>query len=298
MTAQERLTQLRVGIFVAIGLLAIGLMVVYFGRFGESFHGYYRIRVEYSNASGIYKGASVLLAGAKVGSVEHNPVILPNMDGVYVTLKIYNQVSIPSAAQFTIGSSGLLGDRFVQIVLGKDAKASPALQPDSVVKGKGESGFGEVSEQAGVLLADIQEAVGNINKVVQKLNNDVFKEATIANLNTTISNLKETSSSFVETSKKVDGVVNKVDGLVNKAEGAIETGQETFASAKHAADEFKKTAVDIRSVVLQAKQGRGALGVLLSDREMADNLKALVANLRRHGILWYKDRSQTKAPSR
>jgi phospholipid/cholesterol/gamma-HCH transport system substrate-binding protein len=291
MTAQERLTQLRVGIFVAIGLLAIGLMVVYFGRFGESFHGFYRLRVEYPNASGIYKGASVLLAGAKIGSVEHNPVILPNMDGVYVTLKIYNNVSIPSTAQFTIGSSGLLGDRFVQIVLGKDAKSAPPLQADAIVKGKGEAGFDIMTEQAGVLLSSIQEAVGNINKVAQKLNNDVFKEATIENLNTTISNLKETSVSLVEASKKVNGVVKK-------AEGAIETGQETFTSAKSAADELKKTILDIRSVVQQTRRGGGPLGVLLTDREMAENLRALVANLRRHGILWYKDRSQTKAPSR
>jgi phospholipid/cholesterol/gamma-HCH transport system substrate-binding protein len=295
MRAQEHLTQLRVGIFMAIGLIAIALMVVYFGRFGESIHGTYRIRVEYPNASGIYKGASVLLAGAKVGSVENNPVILPDMDGVYVNLKINEEVKIPSVAQFTIGSSGLLGDRFVQIVLGKDAKSSPPLQPDAVVKGKGEAGLGDVTEQAAALLSDIQEAVGNINKIAQKLNTDVFKETTIANLNMTLSNLKETSSSFAEASKKIDGVVKK-------AEGAIETGQQTFVSAKGAADELKKSIIDIRfdirSIVKQAKQGRGALGVLLSDREMAENLKALVANLRRNGILWYKDRAaQTKPPS-
>jgi phospholipid/cholesterol/gamma-HCH transport system substrate-binding protein len=295
MRGQEHLTQLRVGIFMAIGLTAIALMVVYFGRFGESIHGSYRIRVEYPNASGIYKGASVLLAGAKVGSVENNPVILPDMDGVYVNLKINEEVKIPSAAQFTIGSSGLLGDRFVQINLDKDAKSSPPLEAEAVVKGKGESGIGDVTERAAVLLSDIQEAVGNINKIAQKLNTDVFKEATIANLNATLSNLKETSSSFAETSKKFDGVVKK-------AEGAIETGQQTFVSAKGAADELKKSIIDIRfdirSVVRQAKQGRGALGVLLSDREMAENLKALVANLRRNGILWYKDRAaQTKPRS-
>jgi len=292
MRAQEHLTQLRVGIFMAIGLIAIALMVVYFGRFGDSIHGNYRIRVEYPNASGIYKGASVLLAGAKIGSVENNPVILPDMEGVYVNLKIYEEVKIPSAAQFTIGSSGLLGDRFVQIVLGKDAKSSPPLQPDAVVKGKGESGIGDVTERAAELLSDIQEAVGNINKIAQKLNTDVFKETTIANLNMTLSNLKETSSSFSEASKRIDGVVTK-------AEGAIETGQQTFVSAKSAADELKKTIIDIRSVVQQAKQGKGALGTLLSDREMAENLKALVVNLRRNGILWYKDRAaEPKPPSR
>ena len=150
MTSKERASQLRVGIFMAIGLLAIGLMVVYFGRFGESIHGFYRIRVEYPNASGIYKGASVLLAGAKIGSVENNPVILPDMDGVYVDLRIFEEVKIPSAAEFTIGSSGLLGDRFVQIVLGKDAKSAPPIAPGAVIQGKSEAGMGDVFDQAAI----------------------------------------------------------------------------------------------------------------------------------------------------
>jgi phospholipid/cholesterol/gamma-HCH transport system substrate-binding protein len=291
MTAQEYATQLRVGIFVGIGLLAIALMVVYFGRFGESVRDYYQIRVQYSNASGIYKGASVLLAGARVGSVENDPIIRPDLEGVYVDLKIYKELRIPSAAKFTIGSSGLLGDRFVQIALDRDAKSSPPLEPGAVVTGKSESGINEVTEQAGALLSDIQQAVGNINKVAQKLNTELFKEATISDLNTTLANLKATSSSFAEASRKIDGVVKK-------AEGAIETGQQTFASAKSAAEELKKAVGDARSVFQQAKHGRGALGVLLSDREMAENLKSLVANLRRHGVLWYKDRSQPREPSR
>jgi phospholipid/cholesterol/gamma-HCH transport system substrate-binding protein len=305
MTSKERASQLRVGIFIAIGLLAIGAMVVYFGRFGESIHGYYTIRVEYPNASGIYKGASVLLAGAKIGSVENNPVILPDMEGVSVDLKIYEEVKIPSAAEFSIGSSGLLGDRFIQIVLGKDAKSSPPIQPGAVMKGKGEAGFGEVTEQAGALLADIQEAVGNINKLAEKLNTEVFKETTITNVSTTLANLKEASVSFKQTGASLAETSKKVDGVVTKAEGAIESGQQTFvsanqtfAAAKSASDELKKAIVDIRSLVQQAKQGKGTLGTLLSDREMADNLRALVANLRRSGILWYKDRPPPSAPAR
>ncbi len=52
-TMTERGSQLKVGIFMAIGLAAIAAMVVYFGRFGDSVRGYYQIRVEYPNASGI-----------------------------------------------------------------------------------------------------------------------------------------------------------------------------------------------------------------------------------------------------
>jgi phospholipid/cholesterol/gamma-HCH transport system substrate-binding protein len=285
MISQEKATQLRVGIFMAIGLAAVALMVVYFGRFGDGLKQYYTLRVEYPNASGIFKGASVLLAGAKIGMVENAPVILPDMNGVYLTLKIYKDVEIPSKSVFSIGSSGLLGDRFIQIDLDKDAKQSPPIAPGSVIQGKGESGgFAEITESAPEILAEIKKAVENINAVAQKLNSDVFKEDTLKNLSVTMTNLRETSASFAEASKKIDGVVKK-------AEGTIDAGEQTMVSAKAAADELKKALVDIRGLVAQAKQGRGVLGVLLSDREVAENLKALVTNMRRSGILFYKDRA-------
>ncbi|HEY5954132.1 MAG TPA: MlaD family protein [Terrimicrobiaceae bacterium] len=298
MTAKEQASQWRVGVFMAIGLLAVGLMVVYFGRFGDSIHGNYSIRVEYPNASGIYKGASVLLAGAKIGSVESNPVILPNMDGVYVNLRIYEEVKIPSAAQFTIGSSGLLGDRFIQIVLGEDAKSSPPIEAGAVIKGKSESGIGDVTEQAGALLADIQKAVGNINKIAEKLNSEVLKDTTISNLSTTLANLKETSASVADAAKNIDGVVKKAEGAIESGQQTFVSANQTFASAKSASDDLKKAIGDLRSLIQQAKQGKGTLGTLLSDREMAENLRALVANLRRSGILWYKDRPPSSGSSR
>ena len=305
MTSKERASQLRVGIFMAIGLLAIGLMVVYFGRFGESIHGAYKIRVEYPNASGIYRGASVLLAGAKIGSVENNPVILPNMDGVYVDLRIFEEVQIPTAAEFTIGSSGLLGDRFVQIVLGKDAKSAPPIAPGAVIQGKSEAGMGDVFDQAASLLTDVQTAVGNINKVAEKLNTEVFKDTTIANLSTTLANLKEASMAVSEASKKIDGVVIKAGEAIDSGKQTFTSANETFTSAnqtftsaKTAADDLKKAIGDLRSLIQQAKQGRGALAALISDREMAENLRALVSNLRRSGILWYKDRPPPEARSR
>jgi phospholipid/cholesterol/gamma-HCH transport system substrate-binding protein len=292
MTAAERKTQLRVGIFMALGLAVVGLMVAYFGRFGDSFRGYYTIRVEFSNASGLLKGAGVLLAGAKIGLVENTPTILPNMEGVYVDLKIYEEVKIPSASEFTIGSSGLLGDRFIQINLKKDALKSAPIQPSAVIKGKGEAGgLNDLFEQAGPVIAEVREAVANINSISQKLDNDVFKESTIKDLNATMANLQTTSASFADASKKLDGVIQQ-------AQSAIKTGEQTMVSAKGAADELKKTITDIRSLVQDTKRGKGTIGMLLVDREMAENIRALVVNLRRNGILFYKDRAAETAPRR
>jgi ABC-type transporter Mla subunit MlaD len=226
----------------------------------------------------------VLLAGAKVGFVESNPVILPDMDGVYVNLKIYEDVEIPSASEFTVGSSGLLGDRFVQVNLKKDAKASPPIAPGTVIKGKSETGMSEIFDQAGPVVAEVRAVMKKVDNITAKIDNDVLKESMMKDLNETIANLKTSSVAIAEATKRLDGVMAKT-------ETAIGSGEQAMASAKSAADELKKAIEDIRGLVQGVKSGRGALGVLLSDKQTADNLRVLVQNLRERGIIWYKDRS-------
>jgi phospholipid/cholesterol/gamma-HCH transport system substrate-binding protein len=291
MTSEDRITQTKVGIFILIGLITIGMMVVYFGRLGEGVRNYYNLRVEFPNASGLLRGAEVLLAGAKIGRVMDNPVILPDMNGVYVDLRIFDDVKIPTASQFAVGSSGLLGDKYVVIDLKENAKASPPITPGSTIKGVNDGGgLGGMAEDAGALVTELRATVANVNSVVKKLDSGILNEEGIASLKATLKNLQTTSTSLAAASAKVDAVVTQADT-------AIESGKGTMESAKKAADELQKALADIRSLVREVRQGQGALGTLISNRETADNLKALVGNLRRYGILWYRDGEKGKSPA-
>jgi hypothetical protein len=94
--------------------------------------------------------------------------------------------------------------------------------------------------------------------------------------------LNDATASFAETSKKLDGVVEKADA--------------TMASAKSAADNVQVAVFDARrmfaevtSFVHQATQGKGLLPQMLSNSELANDLRALITNLRAHGILFYRD---------
>ena len=98
----EHKTKIKVGIFTLIGLALIAGMVTYFGRLGEGLKSYYEIRVEYPNASGLLCGANVLMAGAKIGKVAEGPNVLPDMQGVYVVLKIFGNTKIPEKSIFTL----------------------------------------------------------------------------------------------------------------------------------------------------------------------------------------------------
>lgn len=296
----EQATQARVGAFLLLGLMFAAAMVVYFGRFGDGLKKFYNVRIEYPNASGLFTGADVLLAGAKVGAVQEGPYVLDSMRGVYVMLKIYEGVLIPEGSSFTIGSSGLLGDSFVDITMPTELDATKfvPIEPGAVVIGKREMGMGDLAGEGTQLLADIRTAVSNVNVLVTKLNTEVLNASTVESVGQTVKNLETTSAEFSSASKRLDGMMDEAEGAVKEVTGAlgrvtktVDKTTDTLEATRLAALSFDKTMVEVRSLLREIRQGKGPIGALISDRGMADNLRALVTNLRRHGILWYKDRA-------
>jgi len=288
--------QLRVGFFLTLGLAALAATVVYFGRLGDGLRSYYPVRVEYPNASGLLQGASVLLAGAKVGLVESPPIILPDMDGVYVNLKIYDDVEIPSNAEFSIQSSGLLGDKFV-VIKPQEVAAAP-IEPGAVINGTVESDlFGMLADNVEGVQAELKAAIASINSIAKKVDSQILTESTISDLKQTMENLQETSASFSQASGKIEEVLAEakeataeVKKVISRSDTTLTATNETLGSIKKAAETFDKALGDIRSLIRDVRRGKGPIGTLLSDEAMAANMKAFVENLRERGILWYRNR--------
>ena len=59
-------------------------------------------------------------------------------------------------------------------------------------------------------------------------------------------------------------------------------------SAARRLDEFAKAATGL---VQEAEKGKGPLYTIMKDEKMANDMKALMANLRKHGVLFYSDDS-------
>ena len=57
-------------------------------------------------------------------------------------------------------------------------------------------------------------------------------------------------------------------------------------SAARRVDEFAKSATGL---VQEAEKGKGPLYTIMKDEKMANDMKALMANLRKHGVLFYSD---------
>jgi phospholipid/cholesterol/gamma-HCH transport system substrate-binding protein len=281
-TAQsEKTLELKVGAFVIVGLAVLAILVVQFGRVGEGFKTYYGLTVKFPDASGLLKGSDVLLAGAKIGRVSGGPRLVQSGQGVEVPLRIFDYVKVPSGSRFTVGSSGLLGDRFVSVSM----PAGPPegyIAKNSVIEGTRETGLDDLTREGGFLVSDLRGAVQNVNTTISRLNNEALSPANMENLKASVEHLNVATAALAESSQKIDGVIEKAGGTMESAKKAADDVQVVIADAR-------KTIQAATQVIEQAGSGKGAFAMLLTNQELAKDLRALVSNLRAHGVLFYRD---------
>src|SRR5881397_2459243 len=274
MDRHERGLEFKVGAFVFVGLAMLGALLVQFGRLGEGLKTYYPLTVRFNDASGLLKGSDVLLAGAKIGKVSGGPRMVREGQGVDVPLKIYEYIKIPEGSKFTVGSSGLLGDRFVNVVM-PTGQPKAYLPPNADVSGAREAGIDDLTREGGALVNDLRGTVQKIDTTVNRLNQDTLSSANMDNLKSSMEHLNQATGALAESSKKLDGVIGQADS--------------TMASVKKAADNLQNAIADTRKVLQSATQGKGLVATLLNDQQLANDLHALISNLRAHGVLFYRD---------
>jgi len=79
----------------------------------------YKVKANFANASGIALGSDVRIGGVKVGIVS-DLGLDPTTYQAMVSLQIGKKTQVPKDSSASIVSSGLLGDKFIQITPGGD----------------------------------------------------------------------------------------------------------------------------------------------------------------------------------
>ncbi|MEC7876012.1 MAG: outer membrane lipid asymmetry maintenance protein MlaD [Pseudomonadota bacterium] len=111
---EKQHTEILVGIFLLIGIIAITFLALRMGDFGLLNSQQYKIKAEFTSASGLKKGAHVEIAGVPVGKVTEimfNPETY--LAEVYIALE--NNIQIPDDSIASIRTAGIIGDKFLKI---------------------------------------------------------------------------------------------------------------------------------------------------------------------------------------
>jgi phospholipid/cholesterol/gamma-HCH transport system substrate-binding protein len=105
-------TEVVVGFFLLLGLLALGYLAVKLGKMEVVGGSGYTVQATFSNVAGLRVGTSVEIAGVDIGWVER--ISLKNYQAV-VAFRIQDGVQLPEDSIASIRTKGLIGEQFVRI---------------------------------------------------------------------------------------------------------------------------------------------------------------------------------------
>ena len=108
-----------VGLFVVVGMLALGYLSIKLGRVTFLAGGGYNVVADFPSVGGLRVGASVEIAGVEIGRVES--IGLADYQA-RVTLHVNSNVQLQEDSIASIKTKGLIGEKFIRISPGASEK--------------------------------------------------------------------------------------------------------------------------------------------------------------------------------
>jgi len=113
---------LGVGVFVLIGLIALGWMSVKLGRVDLLGNRGYVVSADFPTVGGLKAGSTIEIAGVEVGRVDR--IVLRDYQA-HVIMMIQPGVKLQDDSIASIKTKGLIGERYVRISPGGSEKIIP-----------------------------------------------------------------------------------------------------------------------------------------------------------------------------
>jgi len=156
--------ELKVGVFMLIGIAILFVIVFSIGDINLSRSGY-RIKVYFNFASGIGPSAPVRLAGVGIGQVQAIRIVYDEKEKkskAELTAWIQEGAKIEKDATATINTLGLLGEKYLEIFPG--TPGAPVLNNNDRIAGKDPVAMEKVTENLASLSDSVREVVDKLKK--------------------------------------------------------------------------------------------------------------------------------------
>ncbi len=118
----DRRVNVAVGLFLVLGILALGYLSIKLGRVSFLGAGGYPVTVEFPSVGGLKAGSSVEIAGVEIGRVES--IGLADYQA-RVVLRLNRDIALQEDSIASIKTKGLIGEKYVRISPGGSDKIIP-----------------------------------------------------------------------------------------------------------------------------------------------------------------------------
>jgi len=267
----RRKSNIRLGIYIALGVLLFILAIYFIGSRQSMFQRNVKITAMFSDVKGLRIGANIRFTGIDVGTVSKMDILSDSV--VIIEMAVNEKVTpfIKKNSIATIASEGLMGSKIVVLLPGSPDEESvsngdnlptmEAVEIDDILREIKTS-----SERISVVSSNLIDITSKINQG-EGIFGKIFTDTSFAyNLSLSSQNLKEISDR-----------VNRGEGLVGRL-FADTTLTANLDSASLFAEQISRNLEDITGKI---NEGQGVFGTLFTDTTLTHNIYMASKNLNR-----------------
>ncbi|MFD1096282.1 MlaD family protein [Salegentibacter chungangensis] len=282
---------LKLGIFVIVGLVLFTLAVYLIGNRKNLFGNTTQISSVFKNVNGLQPGNNVRYSGVNVGTVKSISIL--NDTSICVDMIISEKTIglIKKNSLATINSDGLVGSMIVNILPGE--KGEPAnIRPGDTITSISNIATADMlatlnttNENAALLTADLLKITKAINDGEGVLGGLIKDKEMAIEFKNSISNLEKTTASAVQTINRINHLVSSIEydeslaSVLLSDTASADKMEMILEDLNHSASEIKLMTSNLNSFSEEIRQGDGALNYVIKDTSFVNNLESTIRNV-------------------
>ncbi len=273
----------KVGAFAVGGLMALSSAMYAVGDFHFGADDDMTLYAGFRQVVGLQDQSSVQLSGVPIGSVAE---IKNDGAGVTVTLKVDPEVKIPKNSAVTISSSGVMGEKFINILPSKDD--GNYLQNGDYLYGTEEADMNAVFESVDKVMSKVEELLTSVQTI---LGDKTFQTSVVEmskNMKDASANMNTLMSSLAKMATENEGNVAQVMDQLNATLASVTRSMENIEHMTNNLDQFAgnpQTVEDLQSTLKNISDTSKNVAAMAEnmnkfagDPKVAEDLKITVSN--------------------
>ncbi len=255
--------QARLGAFVLIGVLVLGLLSVKIGRIHIFGHNGTIVEAIFNDVSGLEDQTPVRMAGVRVGRVAS--ITLEN-NRALVRIHLRPGITLPASTRASLAGGGLMGEKF--IALNADPNDSKSLPPGKHIPTVQGGNLNMLMARVAATTDDIHQLTMMGERAIHTIS--VILDENRGDLRNTLHNLSRVSDSM---RKHVPGTLNHARRAFSHLAKAADASTAFFNAGQQSFHDLDALLVGNRENLYR---------MIFGFRKAAENLDALSDDLRRN----------------
>lgn len=275
------MNEFKVGLMAIFSMVAVVIMSLMVTSNQSGFGKHIKYRTIISDASGIFPKTPIKVAGINAGRITK---IELQGNKALITFEVLDKVKITQNSELQIKAVGFLGDKFLEIRIGSSDKQ---LDENSFIESIEGGGMESLVKDASEVMKDVKVIVSSIKESLVPPGEEAPVKVILADVKELMKNTKEVTASLKKiitgNEERMQNIIQNFEEFSNQLAYQMdkEEPKSAISDIKSILTKTDLMMADLQSVVNDMRNGKGTVGKLLVEEEIADEVRNTLAGVQK-----------------